>query len=94
MAYNYNINLRVSAEMHAAILARARARDSDGCKVVREILYSALLDDRDPVADTRDQVLFAAIGIDGILQHLDPKLRADIVKIWQDKLTPRVRHVA
>ena len=94
MSYENIIAFRASAEMRAGLDHLAQTRETDVGKIMRLLVARELGIVRDPLADLREQVLFAAIGIDGILVHLDPKLRAQIVKLWQDRVVPGSGHAS
>ena len=80
--------------MRLALDRLAEARETDIGKIMRLLVARELGIVRDPLADLREQVLFAAIGIDGILMHLDPTLRAKIVKLWQERIAHGVGNAA
>ena len=94
MSYQAIIAFRASAEMRQALDRLAETRETDMGKIMRLLVARELGIVRDPLADLREQVLFAAIGIDGILMHLDPTLRAKIVKLWQERIIPGGGHAS
>jgi hypothetical protein len=94
MSYQTIIAFRASAEMRLALGRLAETRETDMGKVMRLLVARELGIVRDPLADLREQVLFAAIGVDGILMHLDPALRAKIVKLWQERVVPGGGHAS
>ena len=88
MSYENIIAFRASAEMRAGLDHLAEIRETDIGKIMRLLVARELGTVRDPLADLREQVLFAALGVDGILTHLDPKLRSEIMRLWQDRVIP------
>jgi predicted transcriptional regulator len=94
MSYETIIAFRVSAETRAALDQLAEARETDIGKIMRLLVARELGTVRDPLADLREQVLFAALGVDGILTHLDPQLRTEVMRLWQDRIMPGGSHGA
>ena len=94
MSYKNIIAFRASAEMRASLDHLAETRETDIGKIMRLLVARELGTVRDPLADLREHVLFAALGVDGILTHLDPKLRSEIMRLWQDRVIPGGTHGA
>lgn len=95
MSYHHRLHFRVSSAMHAAVLDLAREREIDVGKLLRQLVARELLNKRDILVDVREQVLFCAVGIDGLLAvQADPTLRPKLVQVWQERLLEEVRDEA
>ena len=94
MSYENIITFRASADMRTALDHLAEGREMDIGKIMRLLVARELGRVRDPLAELREQVLFAALGIDAILVHLDPELRVQIVKLWQERVVPGGGHAS
>ena len=91
MAYEHIIKFRVTAEMHTALEALAKRRDSDSCKILREILSRELSWSPDWMEELRERVLFLVIAMDGLLsEHPNRELRTSTLKAWEKRLTEEV----
>ena len=95
MSYDYLIRLRVSQAMAADLKSLAERRETDLCKLLRRAALRELAEGPDPDSNLREQMLFTAIALDGLLAaNPDTGLRARIIKIWQDRLAGETNHVA
>ena len=95
MSYETIIAFRASDAMRVALDQLAEERETDIGKILRVLVARELGIVRDPLADLREQMLFAAIALDGLLAaNPDASLRPRIIKIWQDRLAGETPHVA
>ena len=96
MSYSNNMNFRVGDQMRADILALAIERNTDTGKLLRAMVRRELARGPDHVAEQREQILFIAIAMDGLLgAHPDPQLRPTMIRLWRERLAEEGRsHVA
>lgn len=95
MAYEHIIKFRVTAEMNAALAALAKSRDSDSCKVVRELLARELSRSPDWMDELRERVLFLVIAMDGLLsEHPNRELRTATLNAWEKRMGEEASHAA
>ena len=96
MSYSNNMNFRVGDQMRADILALAIARNTDTGKLLRAMVRRELARGPDHVTEQREQILFIAIAMDGLLgAHPDPQLRPTMIRLWRERLAEEGRsHVA
>ena len=93
MAYEHIIKFRVTAEMHDALAALAKRRDSDSCKIIREILARELSRSPDWMDELRERVLFLVIAMDGLLsEHPNRELRAGMLNAWEKRMAEEAGH--
>jgi hypothetical protein len=87
MAYEHIIRFRVTAEMHAALEELAKRRDSDSCKLLRELVGRELSRSADRNEELRERVLFLVIAMDGLLsEHPNRELRTSTLNAWEKRL--------
>jgi hypothetical protein len=87
MAFEHIIKFRVTAEMHDALAALAKSRDSDSCKIIRELLARELSRSPDWMEELRERVLFLVIAVDGLLsEHPNRELRTRTLNAWEKRL--------
>jgi hypothetical protein len=93
MAYEHIIKFRVTAEMNAALAALAKSRDSDSCKIIREIVARELSRSPDWMEELRERVLFLVIAMDGLLsEHPNRELRIAMLKAWEKRMAEEAGH--
>ena len=92
MSYRNNINFRVGDQMRADILALAAERNTDTGKLLRAMVRRELAGGPDQVTEQREQILFIAIAMDGLLSaHPDPQLRPTMIRLWRERLAEEGR---
>lgn len=92
MSYHEFITVRMSGAMRAELHALAKERGTDAGKIVRQLIRQELAGSRDRAAEAFDQVLFLAIGMEGLLAaQPDQGLRARMIQIWRDRLAEKGR---
>ena len=95
MAYEQIIKFRVSTEMHAALAALAKRRDSDSCTVIRELLAREISRSPDWMEELRERVLFLVIAMDGLLsEHSNRELRTAMLNAWEKRMAEETSHAA
>ena len=96
MSYSNNMNFRVGDQMRADILALAIERNTDTGKLLRAMVRRELARGPDQVTEQREQILFIAIAMDGLLgAHPDAQLRPTMIRLWRERLAEEGRsHVA
>jgi hypothetical protein len=95
MAYEHIIKFRVTAEMHDALAALAKRRDSDICKSLRELLARELYRSQGWMEELRERVLFLVIAMDGLLsEHPNRELRTTILNAWEKRMAEEASHAA
>ena len=96
MSYSNNMNCRVGDQMRADILALAIERNTDTGKLLRAMVRRELARGPDHVTEQREQIMFIAIAMDGLLgAHPDPQLRPTMIRLWRERLAEEGRsHVA
>lgn len=92
MPYRNIISFRVGEQMRADLEALAVSRDTDVAKLLRLLVRRELSGERITPAEQREQILFLAIAMDGLLgAHADPMLRETIIGLWRDRLAQEGR---
>jgi hypothetical protein len=87
MPYRDIINFRVSAAMRADLEQLAKERETDIGKLLRQLIARELSGAPDQLREQREQILFLAIAMDGLLAaHPDTELRPRLVRLWQQRL--------
>jgi hypothetical protein len=95
MSYRNIISFRVGDQMRADLEALATARDTDVGKLLRLLVRRELADIGISPAEQREQILFLAIAMDGLLgAHADPTLRTTVIDLWRERLVEEGRRHA
>jgi hypothetical protein len=95
MPYRNIISFRVGDQMRADLEALAGSRDTDIGKLLRALVRRELSGERISPAEQREQILFLAIAMDGLLgAHVDPTLRTTVIDLWRERLIEEGRRHA
>lgn len=86
MSRRYQLACYVSEDVSRAFTEHVRSRNLTVASAVRQLVLADLYSRADP-AELRQNLLFLAIALDGLLQaHPDPELRPRILNIWRARL--------
>lgn len=86
MSRRFQLACYVSEDVSRAFIERVRARNLTVASAVRQLVLADLYGRADPT-ELRQNMLFLAIALDGLLQaHPDPELRPRILNIWRARL--------
>lgn len=94
MSYRNLIACHVSDAVHAEFQALAQSREMAVAELLRKMVIRELAE-REHAREQREQVLFLAIAMDGLLgAHPDPQLRPHLIRLWQERLAQEERRHA
>jgi hypothetical protein len=80
------IACHVSDAVHAEFQTLAKSREMTVAELLRKMVIGEL-SQRHHAREQREQVLFLAIAMDGLLAaHPDPELRPRLIRLWQERL--------
>ena len=92
MSYHINMTFRIGEQMRADLFALAAERNTDAGKILRALVRRELAGGPDQGAEQREQILFVAIAVDGLLgASPDPELRPTIIRLWRERLAEEGR---
>jgi hypothetical protein len=76
----------VPKEVGDAFLQRTRSYNLTAASALRQLVIADVYGRGDPV-ETRRNILFQTIALDGLLQaHPDPELRPRLLRIWRERI--------
>jgi hypothetical protein len=86
MSRRFQLACYVVNTVGEAFVQRAHDRNLTVASALRQLVIADLYGRADPV-ETRQNMLFQTIALDGLLEaHPDPQLRPRLLRIWRERM--------